>query len=773
MQKKEAIKKATVARVNKENLQTSTALASSSSMDSHDLKGSRIMNVAELQKSIEVITSHSAQCGGTCTLEGESMHSGLAVVFRAVCSKCSKVFSICSSPRVVTQKGKKWSVNLGAVLGQMSTGGGLNRLNATLALLDVPGMYKRMFAATEALLGMEMMKQLATSMQKVATEEREHAINMNSYHQGIPAITVVVDGGWSKRSHKHSYNAKSGVAVIFGRHTKRLLHLGVRNKFCSVCAISTNKACAIPTHTCYKNWTGSSAAMESDIIAEGFRLSEQLYGLRYMFVIGDGDSSVMATICQSVLYGVYVNKIECANHACKAYRSRLEALAKDNPQFRGKGGLTKKAIQRLTIGARMAIKMHSSTHNINQLRHDLRNGPSHVFGDHSNCTSQFCTHRTTVASTTQEDSTDPVDNAHISSQPTTFVDQLDDIIEEEVEAASEEDEHDARLGGSTSVGQLPQGLFSKVMACGDRLVMLAPQLVSNETSNLAECYMSVRCNFDGGKQYNRVQGGAFQHRCNAAGLQVQHGREWPLSFWQETTGSPPGSTMTAYVKSREKQLEKDRTRKQSAQYKLRRTASKRTTTDNSQHHYGPNSQQPDPSKEELDHLCTEYYSREVVTCTEDAAYVEAHTRQQSEDRLWFHQRRLRLTASNFGKVAKRRDTTLVANLVKTLLYGKVFSTAATRWGLSHEEDVRAAYIQYLHQQGHSTVTTSSSGLVIDLDEPCLACSPDGLVDIPKLADPRGIYELKCPHTLAKESMTPQAAAASKKDSSVRLAQLVR
>ena len=374
----------------------------------------------------------------------------------------------------------------------MTTGGGLNRLNATLALLDVPGMYKRMFAATEALLGMEMMKQLATSMQKVATKEREHAISMNSYHQGIPAITVVVDGGWSKRSHKHSYNAKSGVAVIFGRHTKRLLHLGVRNKFCCVCAISTNKACAIPTHTCYKNWTGSSAAMESDIIAEGFRLSEQLYGLRYMFVIGDGDSSVMATIRQSVLYGVYVNKIECANHACKAYRSRVEALAKNNPQFRGKGGLTKKAIQRLTIGARMAIKMHSSTHNINQLRHDLHNGPSHVFGDHSNCTSQFCTHRTTVASTMQEDST--------------------------------------------------------------------------------ECYMSVCCNFDGGKQYNRVQGGAFQHRCNAAGLQVRHGREWPLSFWQETTGSAPGSTMTAYVKSREKQLEKDRTQKQSAQYKLQRTA---------------------------------------------------------------------------------------------------------------------------------------------------------------------------------------------------------
>lgn len=33
-------------------------------------------------------------------------------------------------------------------------------------------------------------------------------------------MTVIGDGGWSKLSHKHSYNAKSGVAVIIGQHTK-------------------------------------------------------------------------------------------------------------------------------------------------------------------------------------------------------------------------------------------------------------------------------------------------------------------------------------------------------------------------------------------------------------------------------------------------------------------------------------------------------------------------------------------------------------------------
>ena len=45
-----------------------------------------------------------------------------------------------------------------------------------------------------------------------------------------------VDGGWSKRSHKHSYNVKSGVAIIIGKETGKLLHIGVRNKFCHACA---------------------------------------------------------------------------------------------------------------------------------------------------------------------------------------------------------------------------------------------------------------------------------------------------------------------------------------------------------------------------------------------------------------------------------------------------------------------------------------------------------------------------------------------------------
>ena len=304
------------------------------------INGCRIMNISELSTSVYEMTAHSRLCGGICVLEGEKK-SGLAVVISAVCSKCHKKFYINSSKKVSTCDGKeRWVVNLAAVLSQMTTGGGLTRLNSTCAFLDVPGMQKRNYAATEEFLGDMMHQYLVEAMKTVAEEEKQHALATKDLHHGVPAITVIVDGGWSKRSHKHSYNAKSGVAVIFGAHTKKLLFIGVRNKFCSVCAIAQNKGKDPHNHRCYRNWSGSSVAMETDIITEGFCSSEKSQGLRYMRVIGDGDSSVMANIRQSVPYGMYVEKLECANHACKCYRNRLEELAKAHPEFCGKGGLT-------------------------------------------------------------------------------------------------------------------------------------------------------------------------------------------------------------------------------------------------------------------------------------------------------------------------------------------------------------------------------------------------------------------------------------------------
>ena len=71
-------------------------------------------------------------------------------------------------------------------------------------------------------------------MKSAGESEKAIAISQNRYHQGILAITVILDGGWSKHSHKHSYNAKSSVGIVIGKETGKILYMGVRNKYCAV-----------------------------------------------------------------------------------------------------------------------------------------------------------------------------------------------------------------------------------------------------------------------------------------------------------------------------------------------------------------------------------------------------------------------------------------------------------------------------------------------------------------------------------------------------------
>ena len=158
-------------------------------------------------------------------------------------------------------------------------------------------------------------------------EEKITAEQNSRYSEGIPSISVNVDAGWRKQTHKHSYNANSGVAVIIGATTRKILYIGVRNQYCAACSIAKRNGTEPTTHWCFLNWSKSSTSMEADIIASGFKLSEQIHELRYTELTGDRDSSVLHIIQTTVLsYGRQVTKVECANHCMKCYRSRLKQV---------------------------------------------------------------------------------------------------------------------------------------------------------------------------------------------------------------------------------------------------------------------------------------------------------------------------------------------------------------------------------------------------------------------------------------------------------------
>ena len=175
----------------------------------------------------------------------------------------------------------------------MVAGTGPSQVNEALTTTYIT--YK-MYSQMENDIGEKWLACLQQDMLAAGQVEKRLAEERGDFHQEVPAITVICDGGWSKRSHKHTYDALGGVAVIFGAETGKRLHIGVRNLHCQVCTMASTKGTEPKDHTCFKNWDSSSQAMESGIVCQGFKSAEKTHGVRYMRFIADGNSSGLGFI---------------------------------------------------------------------------------------------------------------------------------------------------------------------------------------------------------------------------------------------------------------------------------------------------------------------------------------------------------------------------------------------------------------------------------------------------------------------------------------------
>lgn len=193
----------------------------------HQVAGSRIINIHCLSVGIENITLHNEVCKGKCSITSEVQREGLASILEVSCDSCDVKSFIETSEKITGSEKLKarYAVNVGAVWGEIATGGGHRTLNGLMASMDIPCMSKNTFSTIETQIGKAWKKFLAQEILAAGAEEKKIASLENNLFQDVPAITVIVDGGWAKRSHKHSYNAKSGVAVIIGQKTKKLLYL--------------------------------------------------------------------------------------------------------------------------------------------------------------------------------------------------------------------------------------------------------------------------------------------------------------------------------------------------------------------------------------------------------------------------------------------------------------------------------------------------------------------------------------------------------------------
>ena len=190
-----------------------------------NLKGNRIVNLSQLSKEISKLLNHKACCpkGGSPKMEREIKRYGLCSSLSFKCNECGISIIVDLQPKESRGRlGKRHSINVASVWRFVSTGGGHAKMDEILSVMSIPSIDRRNFHSTEMFITKEWRQQLAQEMLERGKEERRLAMECGE-NDGVPAIDVIVDGGWSVRSSHHRYSAKSGVACIIGRETNKLL----------------------------------------------------------------------------------------------------------------------------------------------------------------------------------------------------------------------------------------------------------------------------------------------------------------------------------------------------------------------------------------------------------------------------------------------------------------------------------------------------------------------------------------------------------------------
>ncbi|KAK4882859.1 hypothetical protein RN001_006178 [Aquatica leii] len=226
--------------------------------------------------------------------------------------------------------------------------------------------------------------------------------------------------------------------------------------------------------------------------------------------------------------------------------------------------------------------------------------------------------------------------------------------------------------------------------------------------------MSLVSKFTGGKRVNFSKGVSYGTRAQGAALSHFYGPSWHLKTWSKLHGKPVGIFTQKVCRKKQKKY---------AQIKPKKLMKKGGPDE----HYGPDACPSDDMLEEdfkNASLAFLQKQQQSVDTHKKWCSIEVATRGQHTNQLWRSMRKNLLTASNFGAVIKRRISTPCHNLVKRLLY--------------------ATAIEMYETKTHNSV--QKCGLFVDIKNPFLAASPDGLIGND------GLVEIKCLPSIGDSKM---------------------
>lgn len=287
----------------------------------------------------------------------ESSKRGLGFKLVVSCEKCEKT-EILSCPLV--EKG--YEINRRIIIAMRLLGVGWHGIRKFCAFMELPRttfhsfydkVVKRMNTATNLVC--------QNSMMRAAEEEKTISIE-----NGENGIVVSGDGSWRKRGFTSLY----GLVTLIGYNFGKIVDCVVKSKYCKACEHWSKKkdtdeyAEWAESHVgeCAVNHDGSAGKMEVDAVVEMFRRSETLHQVKYSHYIGDGDSKTFKGITDAKPYeDLTVLKKECIDHVQKRMGTRLRNLKKKTKGLGGRGKLTGKLIDELSIYYGLAIRRNSDS----------------------------------------------------------------------------------------------------------------------------------------------------------------------------------------------------------------------------------------------------------------------------------------------------------------------------------------------------------------------------------------------------------------------------
>ncbi|KAL6448018.1 hypothetical protein ACFW04_000212 [Cataglyphis niger] len=206
------------------------------------------------------------------------------------CQMCNYEANIWSEPT----EPKTLNINTAAVAGTVTTGIGFAQLEELCAAMNIPCMSEPTYIKYRENLVDDFQKTAMENMKLASKAEKQLAIKKKQSYKQY-SIIVVADSGWMKRSYGSAYDSLSGIGVIIGYRTGKILFLDIRNKFCTLCNVAERNDIEPNAHKCYKNFdrNASSTSMESDAIVKDFKCSLQMHSLIYKTIVADGDSRPM------------------------------------------------------------------------------------------------------------------------------------------------------------------------------------------------------------------------------------------------------------------------------------------------------------------------------------------------------------------------------------------------------------------------------------------------------------------------------------------------